>query len=129
MNKTSFPIIGLELLRKHAAILDTAQGTKDFPKIQITMALTDEVQNCNPKTITIKTRSKQTIPAQCTRIIHASIPVGNDHPINGTIQPLPQFGECAKLNIAPAKTTARDKRVAIKIGNTTEFPYTINADT
>ena len=53
MNQTSFPIIGLAFLRKHAAILDTAQGTIDFPKIQITMALTDERQKCNPKTITI----------------------------------------------------------------------------
>ena len=44
MNQKSFPIIGLAFLRKHAAILDTAQGTIDFPKIQITMALTDERQ-------------------------------------------------------------------------------------
>ena len=41
MNQTSFPKIGLAFLRKHAAILDTALGTIDFPKIQITMALTD----------------------------------------------------------------------------------------
>ena len=41
MNQTSFPIIGLAFLRKHAAILDTAQGTIDFLKMHITMALTD----------------------------------------------------------------------------------------
>ena len=54
INQTSFPIIGLAFLLKHAAILDNAQGTIDFPKIQITMALTDEMQKCNPKPITIK---------------------------------------------------------------------------
>ena len=48
MNQTSFPIIGLAFLRKHAAVLDTAQGTIDFPKIQITMALTDERQEYIP---------------------------------------------------------------------------------
>ena len=85
-NQTSFPIIGLEFLRKHAAILDTAQGTIDSPKIQITMAPTDEMQKCNPKPIIIKTESKHTIPAQSTRIIHASIPVSNDHSITETIQ-------------------------------------------
>ena len=47
MNQTSFPKIGLAFLRKHAAILDTAQGTIDFPKIHITMALIDEMQKCN----------------------------------------------------------------------------------
>ena len=87
MNQTSFPIIGLAFLRKHAAILDTAQGTIDFPKFQITMALTDERQKCNLKPITIKTEAKHTIPAHSTRIIYAAIPVSTEHPITGTIQP------------------------------------------
>ena len=125
MTKTSYPIIGLAFLRKHSAILDTAQGTIDFPKIQITLALKDERQKCNHKPITIKTEEKHTIQAQATRIIHASITASNDHPITGTVQPLPQFDENAKLIVALAITTARDKRVAIKIANTTDFPYTV----
>ena len=129
MNQTSFPIIGLAFLRKHAAIIDTAQGTIDFPKIQITMALTDEKQKCNPKPITAKTEAKHTIPAQSTRVIYASIPVSNENPITGTIQPLPQFDESSKLMVAPAITTARGKKVAIKVANTTDCPYTIAADT
>ena len=129
MNQTSFPIIGLAFLRKHAAILDTAQGTIDFSKIQITMALTDERQKCNPKPITIKTDAKHTIPAHSSRIIYATIPVSTEHSITGTIQPLPQFDECAKVIVAQAITTARDKKVPIKIANTTDFPYTIATDT
>ena len=129
MNQMSFPIIGLAFLRKHAAILDTAQGTIDFPKIQITMALTDEMQKCNLKPITIKTEAKHTIPAQATRIIYAAIPVTTEHTITGTIQPLPQFDENSKLIVAPAITTARSKKVAIKVANTTDFPYTIAPDT
>ena len=127
MTKTSYPIVGLAFLRKHSAILDTAQGTIDLPKIQITLALTDEMQNSNP--ITIKTEGKHTTPAQATQIIHASITVSNDHPITGSVQPLPQFDETAKLMVAPVIPTARDKRVAIKIANTTDFPYTINPHT
>ena len=129
MNQTSFPIIGLAFLRKHAAILDTAHGTIDFPKIQITMALTDERQKCNPKPITIKTAAKHTIPAHSTRTIYATIPVSTEHSIPGTIQPLPQFDECAKVIVAPAITTARDKKVPIKYAITTDFPYTIATDT
>ena len=128
MNQTSFSIIGLAFLQKHAAILDTAQGTIDFPKIQITMALIDEMQNCNPKPIMIETESKHTIPAHATRITFASIPVSIEHSKTGTIQPLPQFDECSKLMVAPAITTTRDKKVAIKIANTTDFPYAIATD-
>ena len=129
MNQTSVAIIGLAFVRKHTAILDTAQGKIDLPKIQITMALTDEMQKCNPKPIMIKTESKHTIPAHATRIIYLSKLVSTEHPITGTIQPLPQFDECSKLMIAPAITTGRDKKVALKIANTTDFPYTIATDT
>ena len=129
MNQTSFLIIRLAFLRKHAAILDKAQGTIDFPKIQITMALTDEMQKGNPQPIMIQTEAKHTIPAHSTTIIDASIPGSSEHPITGTIQPLPQFDECAKLIVAPAITTAMDKRAAIQIANTTDFPHTIAADT
>ena len=93
------------------------------------MALTDERQKCNPKPITIKTEAKHTIPAHSTRIIYATIPVSTEHPITGTIQPLPQFDECAKVIVAPAITTARDKKIPIKIANTTDFPYTMATDT
>ena len=93
------------------------------------MALTDEKQKCNPKPITAKTEAKHTIPAQSTRIIYASLPVSNENPITGTIQPLPQFDESSKLMVAPAITTARGKKIAIKVANTTDFPYTIAADT
>ena len=50
--------------------------------------------------------------------------VRNDYPIRGTLQPFAHFDECAKLIIAPA-ITAGDKRVTIKIANTTVFLYTI----
>ena len=93
------------------------------------MALTDEMQKCNPKPIAIKTEAKHTIPSHSTRTIYASILVSTEHPITGTIQPLPQFDECAKLIVAAAITTARDKKVPIKIANFTDFPYTIATDT
>ena len=55
--------------------------------------------------------------------------MSNENPVTGTIQPLPQFDESSKLMVAPAITTARGKKVAIKFANTTDFPYTIAADT
>ena len=84
-----------------------------------------------PNPITKKTEAQHTILAHSNRIIYASIPVSTEHPMTGTIQPLPQFefDECAKIIVAPAITTARDKKVPIKIANTTDFPYTIATDT
>ena len=67
--------------------------------------------------------------AHSKRTIYASIPVSTEHPKTGTIQPLPQFDECAKLIVAPAITTARDSKMPIKFAKTTDFPYTIATDT
>ena len=129
MTQSTYPIIGLAFLRKHAAILDTAHGTIDFPKIQITLALKDEMQKCNPKPITIRTGGKHTIPANATKTIFAAIAIESDKTITGTIQPLPQYDETAKLIVAPAITTAREKKIAVKVANTTDFPYTIRPNT
>ena len=83
INQTSFPILGLAFPRKNTAMLDTAQGTIDFPKIQITMALTDAMQKCNLKPITIKTSTRY--PHILTVSSTQKIPVSNEHPITGTI--------------------------------------------
>ena len=91
--------------------------------------MTNEIQKCNHKPIRVRTESEHTIPTQSERIIHASLSVSNDHPITGTVQPLPQFDKNPKLIVAPTITTARDKLVAIKIANSTESSYTITSNT
>ena len=70
-------------------------------------------------------QQKDTIPAQSTPIIHVSKTVSNDHPKTSTVQLLLQFVECAKPNVASSLTTTRNMQVAIKIANTTDFPYTV----
>ena len=87
------------------------------------------MQKCARGPIKTKIEGKHTIPAQATRVIHASVTVSKDHPITGTAQLLPQFEETAKLIVAPGITIARDKCVAIKIANTTDFPNELNTHT
>ena len=76
------------------------------------MALTDKMQKCNPKPISIRTKSKHTKPARATRFIEASIVANNDNPI--TVQLLPKFDDCAKLIVTSAINTVQVKRVAFK---------------
>ena len=52
-SKTSFPIIGLNFMRNHQAVLATANGTINFPHVEMTLAMTDEMKNCNPKPLKI----------------------------------------------------------------------------
>ena len=45
--KTSFPIIGLNFMRNHQPVIDTANGTINFSHLEMTLAMSDEMKNCN----------------------------------------------------------------------------------
>ena len=36
-------------MRNHQTVLDTAKGTINFLHVEMTLAMTDEMKNCNPK--------------------------------------------------------------------------------
>ena len=129
LSKTSFPIIGLNFMRNHQAVIDTANGTITFPHVEMTLAMTDEKKNCNPKPLQIMTEGNQTLPPQQTTTVNAIVITTNTTDVTGAVQPLPQFDETATIIVAPALATAHNKRINIRIANLTEFPYTITNHT
>ena len=46
-------------MRNHQAVIDTANGTINFPHVGMTLALTDEMKNCNPKPLQIMAEGNQ----------------------------------------------------------------------
>ena len=110
LSRTSFPIIGLNLMRNHQALLDTANGTITFPHFEMTLAMKDEMKKCNPHSIQIRTNGTQTVSAQQTLTVNAVAITNIEHPITGTIQPQPQFDEDAQIIVAPALATADNKK-------------------
>ena len=70
-----------------------------------------------------------TIPPTTTKTITAFI----DHPskwnITGIVTPLAKFTETASVVISQSMSTIIDKRIAVRITNTTESPYLIEKHT
>ena len=129
LSKTSFPIIGLNFMRNHQAVIDTANGTINFPHVEMTLAMTDEMKKCNPKPLQIMVEGNQTLPPQQTTTVNAIVITTNMHDVTGAVQPLPQFDETATIIVAPALATAHNKRLNIRIANLTDFPHTIKSHT
>ena len=129
LSKTSFPIIGLNFMRNHQAVIDTANGTINFPHVEMTLAMTDEMKKCNPKPLQIMAEGHQTLPPQQTTTVNAIVITTNMHDVTGAVQPLPQFDETATIIVAPALATAHNKRLNIRIANLTDFPHTIKNHT
>ena len=129
LSKTSFPIIGLNFMRNHQAVIDTANGTITFPHVEMTLAMTDEKKNCNPKPLQIMAEGNQTLPPQQTTTVNAIVITTNAIYITGAVQPLQQFDETATIIVAPALATAHNKRINLRIANLTDFPHTIKNHT
>ena len=70
-----------------------------------------------------------TIPPVTTKTVTAFI----DHPskwnTTGTVTPLEKFTETASLLISHSMSTIIDKRIAVRVTNTTESPYLIKKHT
>ena len=116
-------------MRNHQAVIDTANGTITFPHVEMTLAMTDEKKNCNPKPLQIMAEGHQTLPPQQTTTVNAIVITTNTIDITGAVQPLPQFDETATIIVAPALATAHNKRINLRIANLTDFPHTIKNHT
>ena len=129
LSKTSFPKIGLNFMRNHQAVLETANGTINFPHAEMSLAMTDKMKNCNPKPLQIMVEGNQTLPPQQTTTVSAIVITTNTNDVTGLVQPLPQFDETVTIIVAPALATAHNKRINIQIANLTDFPHTIKSHT
>ena len=116
-------------MRNHQAVIDTANRTINFPHVEMTLAMTDEMKKCNPKPLQIMAESNQTLPPQQTTTVNSIVITTNTNGVTGAVQPLPQFDETATINVAPALATAHNKRLNIRIANLTDFPHTIKNHT
>ena len=90
----------------------------------MTLAMTDEMKNCNPKPLQIVAEGNQTLLPQQTTTVKALVIT-----TTGAVQPLPQFDETATIIFAPALATAQNKRINIRKTNLTDFPHTIKNHT
>ena len=112
-------------MRKHQAVLDTANGTINFSHVEMRIAMTDEMKNCNPKPLRIMAEGNQTLSPNETTTVNAIVITTNTNDVTGTVEPLLQFDETATIIVAPALATAHNKRINIRIANLTDFPHTI----
>ena len=129
LSKTSVPIIGLNFMRNHQAVIDTTNGTITFPHVEMTLAMTNEKKNCNPKPLQIMAEGNQTLLPQQTTTVNAKVITTNAIDITVAVQPLLQFDETATIIVAPALATAHNKRINLRIANLTDFLHTIKNHT
>ena len=127
MEKLTGPIIGLHFMRNNSVVIDTTHSLIHFP--HLTMQVKTASSETTTKPQPVITDEAPTIPPTTTKTITAFI----DHPskwnTTGTVTPLEQFTETASLLISHSMSTIIDKRLAVRVTNTTESPYLIRKHT
>ena len=127
MKKLTGPIIGLYFMRNNSVVIDTTHGLIHFP--HLTMQVKTASSETTTKPQPVITDEALTIPLTTKKTITAFI----DHPskwnTTGTVTPLEKFTETASLLISHSMSTIIDKRIAVRVTNTTESPYLIKKHT
>ena len=121
MKKLTGPIIGLLFMRNNSVVIVTTHGLIHYP--HLTMQVKTASSETTTKPQPVITDEALTIPPTTTKTITAFI----DHPskwnTTGIVTPLEKFTETASLLISHSMSTIIDKRIAVRVTNTTESPY------
>ena len=127
MKKLTGPIIGLHFMRNNSVVIDTTHGLIHFRHLTMQVKTASSETTTKPQPVIMD--AYLTIPPATTKTVTAFI----DHPskwnTTGTVTPLEKFTETASLLISHSMSTIIDKRIAVRVTNTTESPYLIKKHT
>ena len=114
-------------MRNNSVVIEATHGLIHFP--HLTMQIKTASSQTTTKPQPVITDETLTIPPTTTKTTTTFI----DHPskrnTTGTVTPLEKFTETASLLISHSMSTKIDKRIAVRVTNTTESPYLIKKRT
>ena len=127
MKNLTGPIIGLYFMRHNSVVIDTTHGLIHFP--HLTMQVKSSLSETSAKPQAVLIHDSITIPQMTTKIITAFVDHVSEWNTTGTVTPLEKFTETASLIISHSMSIITDRKIAVRVTNTTDSPYTINKNT
>ena len=127
MKKLTGPIIYLHFMRNNSVAIDTTHGLIHLP--HLTMQVKTASSETTTKPQPVITEEALTIPPKTTKTITAFIDYPSKWNTTGTVTPLDNFTETASLLISHSMSTIIDKRIPVRVTNTTESPHLIKKHT
>ena len=121
------PIIGLHFMRHNSVVIDTTHDLIHFP--HLTMQVKSASSQASAKLPAVLIHDSITIPQMTTKTITAFVDHISEWNTTGTMTPVEKFTEAASLIISNSMSTKNDRKIAGRVTNTTESPYTIDKNT
>ena len=127
MENLTGPIIGLHFMRHNSVVIDTTYGLIHFPHLTMKVKIALNQTSTKPQAVFI--HDNITIPQMTTKTITPFVDHVSEWKTTGTVTPVEKFTETASLIISHSMSTIIDRKIAVRVTNTTESPYTINKNT
>ena len=120
-------IIGLHFMGHNSVVIDTTHGLIHFP--HLTMQVKNASSQGSAKTQAVLIHDSITIPQMTTKTVTAFVDHVLEWNTTGTLTPVEKFTKAANLIISHSMSTIIDRKIAVRVTNKTESPYTINKRT
>ena len=127
MKNLTRPIIGLHFIEHNSVVIDTTHGLIHFP--HLTMQVKSALSQTSAKPQLVLVHDSITIPQMTTKTNTAFVDYSSEWKTTGTVTPVEKFTKAASLIISHSISTIFDRKIAVRVTNTTESPYTINKNT
>ena len=127
MKNLTGPIVGLHFMKHNSVVIDTTHGLIHFPHLTMQVKSASSQASAKPQPVLI--HDSITIPQMTTKTITAFVDHSSEWNTTGTVTPLEKFTKAANLIISHSMSTIIDRKIAVRVTNTTESPYTINQNT
>ena len=127
MNNLTRRTTGLHFMRHNSVVIDTTHGLIHFPHLTMQVKSASSQASAKPQDVLI--HDSITVPQMTTKTITAFVDHISEWNTTRTVTPVEKFTEAASLKISYSMSTIIDKKIAVRVTNTTESPYTINKNT
>ena len=127
MKNLGGPITGLHFRRYNSVVIDTTHGLIYFPHFTMQIKSASNGTGGRPQTVLI--HDNLTVPPMTTTTITAFSDHLSEWNTTGTVTPVEKFTEVASLILSHSISIIFDRRLAVRVTNTTELPYTIKKNT
>ena len=127
MKNLTGPLKGLRFMRHNSVVIDTTHGLIHFP--HLTMQVKSALTQTSAKPQAVLIHDSITMPQQTTKTITAFVDHVSEWNTTGTVTPAEKITETASLIISHSRSTKTNRKLAVRVTNTTESPYSINKNT
>ena len=127
MKNVTGPILGLHFMRNNSVVIDTTLGLIHFPHLTMQVKSASSGTNAKPQAVFI--HNIITIPQMTTKTITAFVGHLSEWKTTGTLTPVEKFTETTSPIKSHSISTTIDRKIAVRVTNTTESPYTISKNT